>query len=161
MNELYEKCLQQEKELVFESVTQEDMIRLGWTLYENNKKFAGPLAILIKINEKTVFSCYPDGTGAFHELWLERKATMVYMREMCTLRAFLELERNGEELKKDWILDAANYAACGGGFPLRLKNGCVVGAICVSGLPHLQDHQAVTEGIRLFLEKEDKFITAV
>lgn len=37
MNELYEKCLQQEKELVFESVTQEDMIRLGWTLYENNK----------------------------------------------------------------------------------------------------------------------------
>ena len=56
MNELYEKCLQQEKELVFESVTQEDMIRLGWTLYENNKKFAGPLAILIKINEKTVFS---------------------------------------------------------------------------------------------------------
>ena len=63
MNELYEKCLQQEKELVFESVTQEDMIRLGWTLYENNKKFAGPLAILIKINEKTVFSCYPDGTG--------------------------------------------------------------------------------------------------
>ena len=116
MNELYEKCLQQEKELVFESVTQEDMIRLGWTLYENNKKFAGPLAILIKINEKTVFS---------------------------------------------WILDAANYAACGGGFPLRLKNGCVVGAICVSGLPHLQDHQAVTEGIRLFLEKEDKFITAV
>ena len=68
---------------------------------------------------------------------------MVYMREMCTLRAFLELERNGEELKKDWILDAANYAACGGGFPLRLKNGCVVGAICVSGLPHLQDHKHI------------------
>ena len=59
MNELYEKCLQQEKELVFESVTQEDMIRLGWTLYENNKKFAGPLAILIKINEKTVFHVIP------------------------------------------------------------------------------------------------------
>ena len=102
MNELYEKCLQQEKELVFESVTQEDMIRLGWTLYENNKKFAGPLAILIKINEKTVFSCYPDGTGAFHELWLERKANMVYMREMCTLRAFLELEIRCCELCCMW-----------------------------------------------------------
>ena len=43
MNELYEKCLQQEKELVFESVTQEDMIRLGWTLYENNKKICGSI----------------------------------------------------------------------------------------------------------------------
>ena len=43
MNELYEKCLQQEKELVFESVTQEDMIRLGWTLYENNKMHQSPL----------------------------------------------------------------------------------------------------------------------
>ena len=136
------------------------MIRLGWTLYENNKKFAGPLAILIKINEKTVFSCYPDGTGAFHELWLERKANMVYMREMCTLRAFLELERNGEELKKDWILDAANYADMWGRISVAIENGCVVGAICVSDC-RIADHQAVTEGIRLFLEKEDKFITAV
>lgn len=57
---------------------------------------------MIKINGKTVFSCYPDGTGAFYEMWLEKKANMVRMREMSTLRAFLELEKNGEDLKKDW-----------------------------------------------------------
>lgn len=42
MNCMKNAC-SRKKKLVFESVTQEDMIRLGWTLYENNKKFAGPL----------------------------------------------------------------------------------------------------------------------
>ena len=38
----------------------------------------------------------------FLKMWLEKKANMVRMREMSTLRAFLELEKNGEDLKKDW-----------------------------------------------------------
>lgn len=154
MNDLYEQCLKEEKELVFEFVDQEELIRLGMVLYENNKKFEGPLAVRIELNHKEVFSCYPRGTGEFHRLWLERKAKMVDMREMSTLRAFLELERNGEDLEKDWMLDKDKYAACGGGFPILLSNGCVVGSVCVSGLPHLQDHRAVTEGIRLFLDQK-------
>lgn len=153
MNELYEECQRQEKELVFEHVDQESLIHLGWILYENNKKFAGPLAVRIEVNGKEVFSCYPDGTGEFHRLWLKRKAKMVCMREMSTLRAFLELERAGEDQEQDWMLRKEEFAACGGGFPVRLKNGCVIGSVCVSGLPHLHDHQAVTEGIRLFLNK--------
>lgn len=150
---LYEECLLQEKELQFETITQEEMLRLGLTIHENNKKLDGPLGILIKVNEKEVFSYYPDGTGEFHRKWLHRKANMVHMREMCTLRAFLELERNRESLEKDWLLNPDAYAACGGGFPIRLKNGCVVGSVCVSGLPHLMDHAAVVEGIRIYLGK--------
>ena len=58
MNELYEKCLQQEKELVFESVTQEDMIRLGWTLYENNKNKACMRMDFITSLSDTYFSLF-------------------------------------------------------------------------------------------------------
>lgn len=151
MQDLYEQCLKEEKELVFEMVDQEELIRLGMILYENNKKFAGSLAVRIELNNKEVFSCYPKGTGEFHRLWLRRKARMVQMREMSTLRAFLELKKNGEDLEKDWMLDKNEYAACGGGFPIVTPEGCVVGSVCVSGLPHLEDHRAVIEGLRLFL----------
>lgn len=151
-NKLYEKCLEQELKLQFRTVTQEEMLRLGLTIVENNKKFEGPLAVLIKINEKEIFSYYPDGTGEFHKKWLNRKANMVHMREMSTLRAFLELEKVQEDLQRDWLLNPDEYAACGGGFPIRLENGCVIGSVCVSGLPHLSDHRAVVEGIELYLE---------
>ena len=55
-NKLYEKCLEQESKLQFRTVTQEEMLRLGLTIVENNKKFEGPLAVLIKINEQEIFS---------------------------------------------------------------------------------------------------------
>ena len=148
---LYEQCIAQENELQFPSITQNELLKLGLIIHENNAHFAGPLAIRIELNGKEVFSFYPDGTGSFHKMWLERKAKLVAVREMSSLRAFLELERAGESLEKDWNLDPQIYAACGGGFPIRLKGGCVVGSVCVSGLPHLQDHQSVTEGIALFL----------
>lgn len=74
---------------------------------------------------------------------------------MSTLRAFLELENAQEDLQKDWLLSPEEYAACGGGFPIRLVNGCVIGSVCVSGLPHLSDHRAVTEGIELYLEQQN------
>ena len=148
---LYEKCLAEEQELQFACVTQNEMLKLGLTIHENNAHFEGPLAIRIEVNGKEVFSFYPDGTGSFHKMWLERKANLVAVREMSSLRAFLELEKAGESLEKDWNLDSKRYAACGGGFPIRLKGGCVVGSVCVSGLPHLQDHKAVTEGIALYL----------
>lgn len=149
--QLYEKCLAEERELQFACVTQNEMLKLGLTIHENNAHFDGPLAIRIEINSKEVFSFYPDGTGLFHEMWLERKANLVAVQEMSSLRAFLELEKDGESLEKDWNLDPKTYAACGGGFPIRLKDGCVVGSVCVSGLPHLQDHRAVIEGITLYL----------
>ena len=96
----------------FRTVTQEEMLRLGLTIVENNKNFEGPLAVLIKVNEKEVFSYYPDGTGEFHKKWLNRKANMVHMREMSTLRAFFELEKAQEDLQKDWLLNPDEYAAC-------------------------------------------------
>ena len=50
--------MQQEKELVFESVTQEDMIRLGWTLYENNKNKACMRMDFITSLSDTYFSLF-------------------------------------------------------------------------------------------------------
>lgn len=152
---LYEQCLQEEKELQFSNVNQTSLLQLGLDLYECSQGYAGPVAIQIVLNDKVVFSFYPEGTGKFHEMWLTNKARLVKMREMSTLRAFLELERSGETLEKDWNLDSREYAACGGGFPMRIQGGSVVGSICVSGLPHLQDHEILIKGIRKYLNERE------
>ncbi len=46
----------------------------------------------------------------------------------------------------------SEYACCGGGFPLNIKKAGVVGTICVSGLPHLEDHQLIVDSLREYLK---------
>jgi len=46
------------------------------------------------------------------------------------------------------------YACCGGGFPLTVKNTGVIGTICVSGLPHTQDHQVIVDTLREYLKEK-------
>ncbi len=150
--DLYAQCLEEEKKYVFKSVTHEDLLQLGLTLIETNKEQKGPLAIRIILNGAEVFSYYPDGTGKYNKLWMRKKANMVTMREMSSLRAYLELERNKEDMEKDWGLNSQDYVACGGGFPIRLECGSVVGAVCVSGLPHFDDHAALIKGIQKYFE---------
>ena len=58
----------------------------------------------------TVFKYLPDGTGAYHDMWLRRKSNLIDVREMSTLRAFAELAVLKEDLQKDWLLDPAEYA---------------------------------------------------
>jgi len=63
------------------------------------------------------------------------------------------LERKERTVQKDrdiqfakWAQDE-HYAICGGGFPI-IEDRKVTGAICVSGLAHLEDHKVITEVLK-------------
>ena len=43
------------------------------------------------------------------------------------------------------------YACCGGGFPLTVKTIGVIGTICVSGLPHMEDHKLIVDALEEYL----------
>ena len=149
--QLLEQCKREETELQFHSFSHNDALKLGLDLLKASEEYPGILGIEIRINHVTVFKYLPDGTGAYHDMWLRRTSNLVDVREMSTLRAFAELAVLKEDLQKDWLLDPAEYAACGGGFPIRIQDSSVIGSICVSGLPHLQDHAVLIAGIRRFL----------
>lgn len=149
--QLLEQCKKEEAELQFRSFSHADALKLGLDLLKVSEEYPGILGIEIRINHVTVFKYLPDGTGAYHDMWLRRKSNLIDVREMSTLRAFAELAVLKEDLQKDWLLAPAEYAACGGGFPIRIQDGSVIGSICVSGLPHLQDHEILIAGIRRFL----------
>jgi len=84
-------------------------------------------------------------------LWLAAKARTVDMNQQSSLRFWAELQVSGKS-PEDRRMPEAEFACCGGGFPLTLRNCGVVGTICVSGLPHMQDHALVVEALKAYLK---------
>lgn len=148
--ELYDYCLHQENDLVFDKFDRADALALGLKLHENNKYYGVPVAIEITVNGLSVFRYFPEGTVPDSALWLERKRRTVTLMEMSSLRFNGWLGMNGETLA-DRKLDPNDYAAGGGGFPIRVKGVGVVGCICVSGMPHEDDHKLIVDTVAAFL----------
>lgn len=147
----FQNLAEQEKALEFPKFSAEDALKLGLLLNEKAKKYPDPLAIEITVNGLVVFRYFAEGTVKDSEFWLERKKNSVNLMNMSSLRFKYWLEMIGETLD-DRKLNSKEYAAGGGGFPIKLKGSGVVGSICVSGLPaDLDDHQVIVDSITEFL----------
>ncbi|MDO4939370.1 MAG: heme-binding protein [Lachnospiraceae bacterium] len=151
--ELYEKCLAEEKKYVFPEFGRNDVWNLGCDIVEATKAFSGPLAVTIWINGAEVFAYYPEGTGRFHDMWLTRKRNTVTVLGMASMTFKAKLAVSGSSLA-DEGLNSDEFVACGGGFPLRIKGGCVIGFIGCSGLADSEDHAAILAGLDKFFERK-------
>ncbi|WP_244506482.1 heme-binding protein [Pararhizobium polonicum] len=63
----------------------------------------------------------------------------------------LEAEQRGYDFNSRFRLPESGFAASGGGFPLMLRGGTMIGTVGVSGLPDLEDHLLVTNALRELL----------
>ena len=151
IREIEKNCIEDEKSLIFESFSQSEALKLGSFIYEKSKGCSGPVAIEIRINRLTVFSFYPDGTNEYNKLWLTAKAKTVDITQKSSLLFWTDVQLSGGSAESK-RLPESEYACCGGGFPLNVKNTGVVGTICVSGLPHLEDHQLIIDSLREYLQ---------
>lgn len=149
----YANYLWQEELYQFPTFTRNDVWELGCDLVESCRHYEGSLAAEIYIGEVLAFRYYPEGTGAFHEMWLNRKRNTVLLLEKSSMRVAAELAMNGQTLEKDMLLSLKDYADCGGGFPLRTKNGCIFGFAGVSGLADTVDHAALIGGLDHFFHR--------
>lgn len=140
---LLDACVKQEEQYQFERFSRQDALDFGLKLYENVKKGGVPVAIEIAVNGLVVFRYFPEGTVADSGLWLARKRRAVELMEMSSLRFLAWLEVHGESLESR-KLAPDDYAAGGGGFPIRVRGTGMVGSVCVSGMPdHRDDHQLI------------------
>lgn len=141
---LLAQCEQEEERLQFTSFSRADALALGLRLVEDAKAFPDPVAVEITVNGLVVFRYFPDGARLDSELWLARKRCSVELMDMSSLHFLAWLEANGETLESR-KLPADDYAAGGGGFPIRVRGTGMIGSVCVSGLPdHRDDHRLVT-----------------
>ena len=121
---------------------QDDAFALGCLLVKHGKKF-GPAAVEVSINGLALFRNFPNGTNQENGVWLAAKRNLVNAWGRSSYGSFLEAQEQGKTLT-DWkMLPETEYALCGGGFPIRLKNGALIGTACVSGLPHELDHHCL------------------
>lgn len=145
----------QEEILQFTHFTNEDAWELGNILVAESKRRANPASISIRLNNGfTVFQYAADGTTLNNEQWMRRKANTVKTLERSSFHTYLQLQKSEENLK-DWLLDAKEYAACGGGFPIRVEEVGVIGTIVVAGRDHIADHDMIVKCLSRYLHVDE------
>ena len=145
----------QEKLLVFPHFSRKDAWDLGHTFTEiiSAKNLPAPICIRY-LSGQIVFQWSGEGTNADNDYWMIRKFNLVRDTDMSSLLNAAWFKKRGETLESRG-LDARQYAVVGGGFPVRIKNSGLIAVATVSGLPHVEDHTLLIEGIGKYLGIQD------
>ena len=85
---------------------------------------------------------------------MRRKFNVVKHFHKSSYRVGLETRLKETTLEARSGLPVADYAAHGGGFPLRVAGAGVIGCVTISGLPQRQDHETVVEALCQMLDKD-------
>lgn len=145
----------QEEILQFTHFTNADAWELGGLIVSEARMRGLPIAVSIRLNNGFVVFQYGfDGTNYYNEQWMTRKFNTVKMIEKSSLHLYTLLQKSGETLE-EWFLDPKDYALCGGGFPIRVEEAGVIGAIMVSGLEHVVDHDFLVKCISKYLHVDE------
>jgi uncharacterized protein (UPF0303 family) len=141
----------QEQRLVFDRLDEDTAWALGSQMRERALARKLPLVLDIRVSAKPLFYVALPGTTPENPDWVRRKVNTVYRFEACSYRIALEYKQRGASFDPARGIDPMNFAAAGGGFPIRV-GGLVVGAVTVSGVPQRDDHDFVAESLAAFLK---------
>lgn len=145
----------QEEILQFTHFTNDDAWELGNIIVSEAKKRGLVVAVSIRLNNGYIpFQYGATGTCLNNENWMQKKHNTVKMTEQSSLLVYSNLQKNGEVLE-DMGLDSKSFAACGGGFPIRIEDVGVIGSVIVSGLDHVSDHDLLIKCISKYLHIDE------
>ncbi|MCR5650565.1 MAG: heme-degrading domain-containing protein [Lachnospiraceae bacterium] len=145
----------QEEILQFTHFTNQDAWELGKLMVDEARKRELAVGILIRrANGLTVFSHMMDGTTIDNREWLERKFNTVLRTEVSTLEFYMYLQNSGNTMETKFM-DEMKYACVGGGFPVKVEDAGLVGAVCVSGLNHVADHDFIIKCLSRYLHMDE------
>ncbi|MCD5345633.1 heme-degrading domain-containing protein [Agromyces sp. H3Y2-19a] len=151
MTALLDRLEAEHDELRFAAFTLDDAWRLGSRLRTIAAERGLPIAIAIWFGPQRVFHAALPGASADNDGWLDRKHRVVERYGKSSLLVGEEFRAKGEDFDTHARLDPQLFAAHGGVLPLRLVSGAVIGAVGVSGLPQLDDHELVVAQLRAML----------
>ena len=146
-----EKIIHQEKALVFPSFHEKDALDIGLSIVRSLEVEGKSGLIDVTLWDRQVFAYSMHGAMADNADWVRRKNNVVKRFQVSSYRKALEMLDAGKEFGASRGTDPMEYAAAGGAFPIRLKDGPIIGAITLSGLPMRDDHQFVVDAIATHL----------
>jgi uncharacterized protein (UPF0303 family) len=121
--------------------------QLGSLIRKRAAAAGAPIAIQIRHGDDVVFAALLPGATIDNFDWARRKCAVAHRFHRSSLAMRLESEVKGYDFNTRFRLPAADYAASGGGVPLMLASGTLVGTVGVSGLPDTEDHSIITSAI--------------
>lgn len=145
--EIYERILEEERELRFETFGPDDAWQLGTILVGLAREVAAPLAIGIRLGVQRMFHAALPGATADNDAWIERKALVVEHYGHASLAIGARYRAEGRDFDVHSRRDPHLFGAFGGAFPLRIGD-TIVGVVGVSGLPQEDDHALVVRALR-------------
>ena len=149
--QIIEMTKKQEELLRFDHFSSRDAWNLGAFLVQRVFDRGIDMAISIRrMSGYCIFQYGTENTTLSNQQWMQRKFNTVCLTEASSLRAWATAELKGQTLA-DQGISSADYAFCGGGFPVRLKSGELVAVLIVSNLPHKQDHGFIIDSLTEWL----------
>ena len=139
---------EQERLLTVESFDDTDAWKLGQTLVRRIQEQDIDLAAAIfRPNGTLMFAYLTQGAGVSNHEWMRRKFNTVSACGHSSFRAWARWKSSESTPLIDRLAADADYAVCGGGFPIMTVDGELLAVALVSALPHAQDHRFLSEAL--------------
>ena len=151
MTHTIETLAQEAAELLLTTFDYAFAWQLGSLMQAEAAALSLPVAITVAHGTDVVFSALMPGATPDNSDWASRKRAVAHRFHRSSLSLRLEAEEGGYDFNLRYILPPELFIASGGGVPLMLRGGTLIGTVGVSGLPDTEDHQLVVTALRKLL----------
>lgn len=150
------QLLTQEAQLTFAYFTSATAWDLGSYLHQIAYERELSVAIEVFALEQVLFHSERIGLGKTPRYSLKQMRNHVLESGHCSHYLSLNQNRIIEFGPQQSVTIHLNprIAAQGGGFPIRMENGKLIGAICCIGLTSIDDHNLVVEALRYIINQQ-------
>jgi uncharacterized protein (UPF0303 family) len=150
--------LEGEMRLTLPSLTITDALEIGEIAKQFGQDRSLPIAVEVRLGDWIVYHASLPGSSPENDWWIGRKARVVKLKQHSTLFERVLAEERGIDWHKENNLLDETHAIHGGGLPLITKSDGFVGALLISGLPHVEDHLFGVKVLTEFLARKGELL---
>jgi len=148
------QLLEEESKLILQRLDILEALEIGQLAATFGVENRLPIAVEVRIGDWIIYHASLPGSTSENQWWIDRKARVVLLKHHSTLYERVSAEERGVDWHSENNLLDETHAIHGGGLPLITKGEGFVGALLVSGLPHLDDHQFGVEVLNEYLARK-------
>jgi uncharacterized protein (UPF0303 family) len=150
--------LEEQIKLTLPELTVTDALEIGEIAKFSGQDSSLPIAVEVRVGDWIVYHASLPGSSPENDWWIGRKARVVKLKQHSTLFERVLAEERGVDWHKKNNLLEETHAIHGGGLPLITKSDGYVGALLISGLPHVEDHLFGVKVLTEFLARKGELI---
>lgn len=139
---------------VLSRLSNDDAINIGLLALKHAREQRLAIALEVHRAGRVVFRAALPGSTPDNDRWLTNKARVVESFQHSTMFERVRHEESGIDFYAATGLSPESFAAHGGGVPLAVKGTGVIGALIVSGLPQVDDHNFAMDVLTRYLAGE-------